>query len=89
MPTILILANIELRGFGINLPALQELSIVIKNDLSSIEENAFNLAGRKFNFYSSKDVAQVRSLLIRFSTKMLKTFTNLIYLKIFQGSGIK
>ncbi|XP_058794541.1 DNA polymerase theta [Phymastichus coffea] len=62
MPTILILARMELRGFGINTPALQELSTVIKNDLSRAEEEAFRLAGRKFNFYSSKEVSQVLGL---------------------------
>ncbi|XP_011500903.1 PREDICTED: DNA polymerase theta-like [Ceratosolen solmsi marchali] len=62
MPTIIILANMELRGVGINMNSLQELSIAIKNDLSRIEEKAFNLAGRKFNFHSSKDVSQVLGL---------------------------
>ncbi|XP_031783753.1 DNA polymerase theta isoform X2 [Nasonia vitripennis] len=62
MPTILILANMELRGFGINVESLQELATVIKNDLGRIEEEAFRAAGRKFNFYSSKEVSQVLGL---------------------------
>jgi hypothetical protein len=59
MPTIVILANMELKGVGINMNSLQELSIAIKSDLSRIEEKAFSLAGRKFNFYSPKEVSQV------------------------------
>lgn len=59
MPTIIILASMELRGFGIDTAALQELCGAIKDDLSRVEEEAFGLAGRKFNFYSSKEVSQV------------------------------
>lgn len=62
MPTILILANMELRGFGINVESLQELATVIKDDLGRIEEEAFRAAGKKFNFYSSKEVSQVLGL---------------------------
>ena len=49
----------ELRGFGVNLESLLELAAVVKNDVSQIEAEAFKLAGRKFNFYSTKDVQQV------------------------------
>lgn len=59
MPTIIILAKMELRGFGVNLESLLELAAVVKNDVSQIEAEAFKLAGRKFNFYSTKDVQQV------------------------------
>lgn len=59
MPTNIILACMELRGFGINIDALKELSEAVRTDMTSIEEKAFNLAGRKFNFNSSKEVAQV------------------------------
>lgn len=49
----------ELRGFGVNTEALRELCGGIKNDLTSVEEQAYRLAGRKFNFYSTKDVTKV------------------------------
>uniref|UniRef100_A0ABD2WL81 DNA-directed DNA polymerase n=1 Tax=Trichogramma kaykai TaxID=54128 RepID=A0ABD2WL81_9HYME len=62
MPTIVILAKMELRGFGINSKSLLELASVIKQDLARTEETAFHLAGRKFNFYSPKDVSQVLGL---------------------------
>ncbi|KAJ8675482.1 hypothetical protein QAD02_011268 [Eretmocerus hayati] len=62
MPTILTLASMEMRGFGINVDSLLELSVALKNDLARIELTAFKLAGRKFNFYSSKEVSQVLGL---------------------------
>lgn len=59
MPTNISLAIMELRGFGVNIDALKELSAAVKNDMTSIEDKAFGLAGKKFNFNSSKEVAQV------------------------------
>ncbi|XP_023248277.1 DNA polymerase theta [Copidosoma floridanum] len=62
MPTVIILAKMELRGFGINMSSLRELTTVMKNDLIRIEEKAYSLAGRKFNFNSSKEVSAVLGL---------------------------
>jgi len=49
----------ELSGIGIDIKSLQELSLIISNKMQSLETKAYNLAGRKFNFLSSKEVAQV------------------------------
>lgn len=54
------LARMELTGIGINLESLQELSAVLQQEMSSLEKRAFSLAGRKFSFTSSKEVAQVK-----------------------------
>ncbi|XP_044010406.1 DNA polymerase theta [Aphidius gifuensis] len=62
MKIVMILSRMELTGFGINLPALQELSTVIKQQLAQIENQAYTYAGKKFNFSSSKAVAQVLGL---------------------------
>ncbi|XP_071632237.1 DNA polymerase theta isoform X1 [Temnothorax longispinosus] len=56
------LACMELSGIGVNLKSLQELSSVISNEMESLETKAYNLAGRKFNFSSSKEVGQVLGL---------------------------
>lgn len=53
------LACMELSGIGVNLKSLQELSSVVSNEMQSLETKAYDLAGRKFNFSSSKEVGQV------------------------------
>lgn len=57
-----VLACMELSGIGVNLKTLQELSSVVLNEMQSLETRAYDLAGRKFNFSSSKEVGQVRTL---------------------------
>ncbi|KAK0079774.1 hypothetical protein PV326_008551 [Microctonus aethiopoides] len=59
MATVSIVSRMELTGMGVNLTALQELTEVINQQLSILENKAFALAGKKFNFSSSKSVAQV------------------------------
>ncbi|EGI59836.1 PREDICTED: DNA polymerase theta [Acromyrmex echinatior] len=56
------LACMELSGIGVNLKSLQELSSVVSNEMQSLETKAYDLAGRKFNFSSSKEVGQVLGL---------------------------
>lgn len=60
MEVLTVLSRMELRGLGINLSALNELSDVIKREMSLLEKRAFYIAGKKFNFMSSSSVAQVR-----------------------------
>lgn len=62
MGSVLLLSRMELTGFGINIAALQELSEVIQKQLLSIQEKAYRLAGKKFNFSSTKNVAQILGL---------------------------
>ncbi|XP_034941066.1 DNA polymerase theta [Chelonus insularis] len=62
MGTMAILARMELSGLGVNLVALQELADVIQQELTSLENKAFALAGRKFNFSSPRSVAEVLKL---------------------------
>ncbi|KYN17239.1 Helicase POLQ-like protein [Trachymyrmex cornetzi] len=56
------LACMELSGIAVNLKSLQELSSVVSNEMQSLETKAYDLAGRKFNFSSSKEVGQVLGL---------------------------
>lgn len=60
MRVVTILAGMELSGIGVNLKALQELSSIVSSEMQSLETKAYDLAGRKFNFSSSKEVGQVR-----------------------------
>ncbi|XP_050459690.1 DNA polymerase theta [Cataglyphis hispanica] len=62
MRIVTILACMELSGIGINPKSLQELSLVTSNEMQSLETKAYDLAGRKFNFSSSKEVGQVLGL---------------------------
>ncbi|XP_023017282.2 DNA polymerase theta isoform X1 [Leptinotarsa decemlineata] len=57
--TILCLTNMELGGICVSKKLLQELVDNLKKQMTAIENKAFSLAGRHFNFVSSKDVAKV------------------------------
>lgn len=57
---VTILACMELLGISVNLKSLQELLSVVSSEMLSLETKAYDLAGRKFNFLSSKEVGQVR-----------------------------
>lgn len=59
MRIVTILACMELSGICVSLKSLQELSSVISNEMQSLETKAYDLAGKKFNFSSSKEVGQV------------------------------
>ncbi|XP_017886855.1 DNA polymerase theta isoform X2 [Ceratina calcarata] len=62
MKTVTLLACMELNGLGVCLQALQDLSSVIRKEMLSLEERGYKLAGRKFNFASSKQVGQALGL---------------------------
>ncbi|XP_067215522.1 DNA polymerase theta isoform X2 [Linepithema humile] len=62
MRIVTILACMELSGIAVSLKSLQELSSVISNEMQSLETKAYDSAGRKFNFSSSKEVGQVLGL---------------------------
>ncbi|CAG9863608.1 unnamed protein product [Phyllotreta striolata] len=59
---MLILAKIELNGFSVNKTLLNNLLENIKSQIIIIEKKAYSLAGRKFNFLSSADVAKVTGI---------------------------
>ncbi|KAG5899170.1 hypothetical protein JTB14_029004 [Gonioctena quinquepunctata] len=69
--TLLCLASMEIGGISVSKILLQELADNLKNQLSAIESKAFSLAGRRFNFVSSTEVAKVIGLFRgrRISTK--------------------
>ncbi|XP_076250621.1 DNA polymerase theta isoform X2 [Rhynchophorus ferrugineus] len=58
MRTVLCLANLEISGMTASKAALQDLVDVLRKHQSTIEKKAYSLAGRRFNFSSSADVAK-------------------------------
>ncbi|XP_076663773.1 DNA polymerase theta isoform X2 [Andrena cerasifolii] len=62
MKTVTLLASMELTGLGVSFKSLQDLSSVIREEMRSLEERAYALSGKKFNFSSSKEVAEVLGL---------------------------
>ncbi|RZC40268.1 DNA polymerase theta, partial [Asbolus verrucosus] len=59
MTCLRILAKMELVGLGTNKKALHKLVDTINKEKSILERKAYGLAGRRFSFTSSKDVARV------------------------------
>lgn len=80
MKIMTILACMELSGISVNLKSLQELSSVISNEMQSLETKAYDLAGRKFNFSSSKEVGQVCEIKILYIIYIYILYTNYINL---------
>lgn len=66
MKTVTLLASMELTGLGVSFKSLQDLSSVIREEMGSLEERAYALSGRKFNFSSSKEVAEVCNIFSKF-----------------------
>ncbi|KAG6796385.1 DNA polymerase theta isoform X1 [Apis mellifera caucasica] len=62
MKIIILLAYMELTGLGVCLKSLQDLSSVIREEMISLEERAYALCGKKFNFSSSKEVGEILGL---------------------------
>ncbi|CAG9823805.1 unnamed protein product [Phaedon cochleariae] len=61
--TVLCLANMELSGMSVSKTSLQELVGNIKHQITAIETQAYSLAGKRFNFQSSKEVAKILGML--------------------------
>ncbi|XP_043595515.1 DNA polymerase theta isoform X2 [Bombus pyrosoma] len=62
MRTVTLLACMELTGLGVSLKSLQDLSSIIHEEMMSLEEQAYALCGRRFNFSSSKQVGEILGL---------------------------
>ncbi|VEN52432.1 unnamed protein product [Callosobruchus maculatus] len=56
---IVCLSRMELNGISVKKTVFQELEETLKAQLAAIERKAYSLAGRRFNFVSSTDVAKV------------------------------
>lgn len=58
-PLLFVLARMENRGIGIDVPYLQKLGNQMEQTLAGIEKQIYELAGRQFNLNSPKQLAQV------------------------------
>jgi DNA polymerase-1 len=59
VPLIEVLAEMEFNGVRLDVPFLERLSREMANQLSSIEEEIYRLAGRQFNIASPKQLRDV------------------------------
>ncbi|XP_076390192.1 DNA polymerase theta isoform X3 [Megachile rotundata] len=62
MRIIISLACMELNGLGVSLKSLQDLSSIVRKEMTSLEERAYALCGKKFNFSSSKEIGKILGL---------------------------
>lgn len=61
MKSIQCLIQLELNGLSVDTIKTNSLITMIQEQMTIIEKQGFELAGRKFQFSSSKDVARVRN----------------------------
>ncbi len=59
MPLVEILAEMELRGIGLEREPLEEYSRELEGDLAGLEKEIYQLCGREFNIRSPKQLQQV------------------------------
>jgi DNA polymerase I len=64
-----VLAEMEYRGIRIDTAYLKELSHVLETDLAKFEQQAYGLAGEKFNLGSPKQLSQILFDKLKLSTK--------------------
>ncbi|XP_076224101.1 DNA polymerase theta isoform X2 [Nomia melanderi] len=62
MKAVILLASMELTGLGVSLKSLQDLSSVVHQEMISLQERAYALSGKKFNFSSPTEVSKVLGL---------------------------
>lgn len=59
MPVQIILAKMELHGFGLNKDHLVQLYDIVNNLMESISQQGLELSGTKFNMQSTLEWAKV------------------------------
>src|SRR5262249_32860031 len=59
LPLIEVLAELEYNGIRIDVPRLRQLSQEMARQLASIDEQIYEVAGRRFNIASPKQLRQV------------------------------
>nr|HMT09573.1 DNA polymerase [Pyrinomonadaceae bacterium] len=59
MPTVDVLADIELVGMKVDGPSLVKFSATIQKDLAELSKKIFAIAGREFNIGSPKQVGEI------------------------------
>lgn len=59
LPLEMVLAAMEYTGVAIDVPLLQEQSILLKERLADLEKSAWELAGQTFNLQSPKQLSEI------------------------------
>lgn len=60
MPVVICVAKMELAGIGFNCEVVQALQEKLREEMSILEQRAYQLAGRSFCLTSPADTARVR-----------------------------
>lgn len=74
MPIQIVLANMELYGFGLNKEYLVELNNKVNKLMENISELGFTLSGIKFNMQSKLEWTKVRHMSKLFYLKLFSLF---------------
>jgi len=74
-PLVYILAEIERNGVKIDVPALEEFSKTLEQDIKNLEESIFEKAGVNFNIASPKQLGEVLFDKLQLDPKAKKTKT--------------
>lgn len=74
MPIQIVLANMELYGFGLNKEYLVELNNKVNKLMENISELGFTLSGIKFNMQSKLEWTKVRPMSKLFYLKLFSLF---------------
>jgi len=74
-PLIYVLADMEMTGVCIDNQALKDSSLKLREKLSQIEQEIYELAGEKFNINSPKQVGEILFEKLKINNKAKKTKT--------------
>ncbi len=74
-PLIYVLADMERTGVKIDEPTLKQFSIDLENEIKTIEQNIYEMAGVKFNIASPKQLGEVLFDKLQLDPKAKKTKT--------------
>ena len=75
LPLVEVLASMEREGINIDVPALNEFSAQLKDDIAKVDAEIQELAGTKFNISSPKQVGEILFDYLKIIDKPKKTKT--------------
>lgn len=75
MPLMPVLANMEAEGIKLDISALANFSIELKEELIKVQDEIFKMAGTTFNIASPKQLGEVLFEVMKISDKAKKTKT--------------
>ncbi|PKQ44340.1 DNA polymerase I [Confluentibacter flavum] len=75
IPLLRVLASMELEGINLDENFLKSLSVVLDNDIKTLEENIYKVAGETFNIASPKQLGEILFDKMKLVDKPKKTKT--------------